>query len=341
MTEKPMTGEVTVNEVRFGLFRVVWNLSLKMVVNVKYHQEFSLCGTQFGRNFKISTKNMYFNTVTLRCISSSDHSASQSDIAEQSESKSIKLEEKSVLPELKSLHSVEVMYLDKREFQNENECSKWKFHTDQLLVGEKPVLEFWVDFGTNEFEDKIIVLRMGNILRDQTLCDVKFKFTNGEEIGAHAAILSSASSVFATMFQTDFVESKTRIVDIADIDMDFFKEMLTYIYTGKAPNMKKKNFARSVYEVADKYDIESLKDVCEDLLVTQLSNNNAMELLVWAQFHSLPNLIENTVQFIARNSQELCSQPAWLDFVKDHPQLWVKIMQRMANIVQDYYSDKK
>jgi speckle-type POZ protein len=66
-----------------------------------------------------------------------------------------------------------------------------------------------------------------------------------------------------------------------------------------------------------------------------------MELLVWAQFHSLPNLIENTVQFIARNSQELCSQPAWLDFVKDHPQLWVKIMQRMANIVQDYYSDKK
>jgi speckle-type POZ protein len=143
------------------------------------------------------------------------------------------------------------------------------------------------------------------------------------------------------MFQTDFVESKTRIVDIADIDMDVFKEMLTYIYTGKAPNMEKKNFARSVYEVADKYDIESLKDVCEDLLVTQLSNSNAMELIVWAQFHSLPNLIENTVQFIARNSQELCSQPAWLDFVKDHPQLCVKIMQRTANIVQDYYSDKK
>ncbi|EFX75746.1 hypothetical protein DAPPUDRAFT_16992, partial [Daphnia pulex] len=120
------------------------------------------------------------------------------------------------------------------------------------------------------------------------------------------------------MLQSNFIESKSRIVNIADIEMDVFKEMLTYMYTGKASNLLEIHFIRSVYEVADKYGVKSLKDDCEDLLVTQLSNNNAMELLVWAQFHSLPNLIKKTVQFIAINSQ---AQPAWLDFMKDHPQL--------------------
>jgi hypothetical protein len=339
MTEKPMTGEVTVNEVRFGLFRVVWSLMLEMGNHVTYSQEFSLCGTQSGQNFQISTKNTMFNNiVTLKCISCSDHSASQPE-DEQSKSKRIKIEEESVLPELKSLSHVEVMYLGKSEFQTGNDPSKWEIQIDQKLMGEEPMIEFWIDFGTNEMNEKVVINGLSEMFHNQTLCDVKFMLKNSEEIGAHVAILTAGSPVFAAMLQPDFLESKTRIVNIADSEMDVFKEMLVHLYTGKAPNLMEMNFTQSVFEVADKYGVKSLKDDCVNLLVSQLSNDNAMELLVWAQFHSQAKLIKKAIHFIVKNSKDLCSQAEWLDFMKDHPNLCVEINQRMAKRITIGYDN--
>ncbi|EFX75747.1 hypothetical protein DAPPUDRAFT_199215 [Daphnia pulex] len=200
------------------------------------------------------------------------------------------------------------MYLGKSEFETGNETRKWKFHTDQLLLGEEPVIELWIDFGTSEVGEKIVINGLSEIFNKQTLCDVKFKFKNSEEIGAHVAILTAGSPVFAAMLKSNFVESKSRIVNIADIEMDVFKEMLVHLYTGKAPNLLEINFTRSVYEVADKYGVKSLKDDCENLLVSQLSNSNAIELLIWAQFHSQPKLIKKAILFIVKNSEEFCFQ---------------------------------
>jgi hypothetical protein len=288
---------------------------------------------------------MFNNIVTLKCISCSDHSASQPE-DEQSKSKRIEIEEESVLPELKSLSHVEVMYLGKSEFQTGNDPSKWEIQIDQKLMGEEPMIELWIDFGTNETNEKIVINGLSEMFHNQTLCDVKFKFKNSEEIGAHVAILTAGSPVFAAMLQSDFVESKSRIVNIADSEMDVFKEMLVYLYTGKAPKLTENNFTQSVYEVADKYGVKSLQDDCVNLLVSQLSNNNAMEVLVWAQFHSLSKLFEKALRFIAKNSEELCSQPAWLDFMKDHPKLCLEINQRMAKLIaegydNDFFSDEE
>ncbi len=333
-------GKVTVDEVRFELFRVLWKY-FKYDERVKYCQKFRLGGMKFDSDFQISRKkeSIGMNIITLKFISCSDRSTSKPEDG-QSKSKGIILEEESVSPKLRSHLPPLTIFLSGQEDPiTEYTPGKWKFKQKQTLEGDNPFVELLIDFGTNELVEKMVILRMGRILHNQTLCDVKFKITNGEEIGAHAAILSSASSVFAAILRTDFVESKPRIVNIADMDMDVFKEMLTYLYTGKAPNLLEIHFIRSVYEVADKYGVKSLKDDCEDLLVTQLSNNNAIELLLWAQFHSLPKLFEKDVQFIAKNSQELCSQPAWLDFMKDHPKLCLKIIKRMAKIVQDYSSD--
>jgi hypothetical protein len=333
-------GKVTVDEVRIGLFRVLWKY-FKYDDSLKDCHKFRLSGWQFDSDFKISRKKESIgNLITLKFISCSDRSTSKPE-DEQSKSKRIKLEEESVSPKLRSLPPIKVLLLGERIPQTQYIPGKWKFNHIQTLEGDNPFVEFLIDFGTNESVEKLATIGMGRILHNQTLCDVIFKLKNGDEIGAHVAILTAGSPVFAAMLQADFVESKTRIVNIADIDMDVFKEMLTYMYTGKAPNLVKKNFARSVYEVADKYDIELLKNVCEDLLVTQLSNSNAIELLVWAQFYSLPKLIEKTVQFIAKNSEELCSQPAWLDFMKDHPKLCLKIMQRMAKFVLMTCSDSE
>lgn len=70
--------------------------------------------------------------------------------------------------------------------------------------------------------------------------DVTFYFKNNnngahdETLSAHKIILMVRSPVFARMFQHDqFTEKKENRVDLEDISVDVFRNLLEFIYTGK------------------------------------------------------------------------------------------------------------
>ncbi|KAL5510523.1 hypothetical protein EMCRGX_G006083 [Ephydatia muelleri] len=56
------------------------------------------------------------------------------------------------------------------------------------------------------------------------------------------------------------------------LDQEVMQEMLTYIYTGKAPNLKK--MADSLLSAADKYALDRLKVMCEEALCANLNIEN-------------------------------------------------------------------
>lgn len=58
------------------------------------------------------------------------------------------------------------------------------------------------------------------------------------------------SPVFAAMFEHEMEERKQNRVAISDVDHDVLKEMLRFIYTGKAPNLEK--MADDLLAAADK-----------------------------------------------------------------------------------------
>lgn len=58
------------------------------------------------------------------------------------------------------------------------------------------------------------------------------------------------SPVFAAMFEHEMEERKHNRVDITDVDHEVLKEMLRFIYTGKAPNLDK--MADDLLAAADK-----------------------------------------------------------------------------------------
>ena len=81
-------------------------------------------------------------------------------------------------------------------------------------------------------------------------------------------LLAARSPVFSAMFEHEMEESRKRQspfvyaraapasfpsqnrVEISDLDQEVMQEMLTYTYTGKAPNLKK--MADSLVSAADK-----------------------------------------------------------------------------------------
>ena len=59
------------------------------------------------------------------------------------------------------------------------------------------------------------------------------------------------------MFKCEMNESKQNRVVIVDMEYKVLEEMLTYIYTGKSPNMGK--MAEDLLAAAEKYDLAALK----------------------------------------------------------------------------------
>ncbi len=110
---------------------------------------------------------------------------------------------------------------------------------------------------------------LGNLFDNEKFSDVTLS-VGGREFQAHKAILAgefyhylilrisikfkfsipARSPVFAAMFEHEMEERKQNRVDITDVDHEVLKEMLRFIYTGKAPNLEK--MADDLLAAADK-----------------------------------------------------------------------------------------
>ena len=71
---------------------------------------------------------------------------------------------------------------------------------------------------------------------DEIFTDLTIK-CGGEEFKVHKAVLASQSPVFRRMLESDMKEQKTNVIEISDVDPMVMSDLLTYLYTGVAPNM--------------------------------------------------------------------------------------------------------
>ena len=98
------------------------------------------------------------------------------------------------------------------------------------------------------------------------------------------------------MFEHEMEERKHNRVEISDVEPEVFREMLRFIYTGKASNLER--MADDLLAAADKYALERLKVMCEEALCTNLSTENSAEVLILADLHSADQLKAQAIDFI-------------------------------------------
>jgi speckle-type POZ protein len=123
---------------------------------------------------------------------------------------------------------------------------------------------------------------LGNLFDNEKFSDVTLS-VGGREYQAHKAILAgrcrhcnpswkgklkcdfffissfrfsqtARSPVFAAMFEHEMEERKQNRVAITDVDHEVLREMLRFIYTGKAPNLEK--MADDLLAAADKVSFD-------------------------------------------------------------------------------------
>lgn len=177
-----------------------------------------------------------------------------------------------------------------------------------------------------------LLVQLTEIYLNQSNCNVQFCFKDDQKIGGHISILAARSPVFAAMFNHDMQEKKTREVFIEDIQLDIFKELLHYIYSGRTETIMTGDIARLLLEAADKYDIPGLKEECIRILLINLQESNALELLVWADMHSVEKVKKGTLNYLAKNFKTICQMEDWEAFILNYPHLSLLITRHFGSI---------
>ncbi|XP_011873523.1 PREDICTED: speckle-type POZ protein A-like isoform X2 [Vollenhovia emeryi] len=140
-----------------------------------------------------------------------------------------------------------------------------------------------------------VLNNLGLLLENEKFCDVMLT-VRGKEFQVHKAILVAQSPVFNVMFENEMKEKKTNQVDIDDMDPEVLEEMLRFIYTGKATNLEK--MADGLLAASDKYQLNTLKVLCQEALCKSLTIENAAEILILAELHSADQLKAKAIDFI-------------------------------------------
>ena len=150
----------------------------------------------------------------------------------------------------------------------------------------------------------------------------------------HKVFLASRSRVFREMFNADVTEKieETDEVQIDDIKPDVMGEMLYYIYMGKTYDMENDaDFAKDVFIAAVKYQIESLKKLCEEAVINSIWHGNFFSLLIMGDEHS-NNIKQAALEFMVKNRRKIDLKQ--IKELEEHPSLMMELVKEFTQEIR-------
>ncbi|XP_014224356.1 speckle-type POZ protein B-like [Trichogramma pretiosum] len=177
-------------------------------------------------------------------------------------------------------------------------------------------------------DETIDGVNLNSAFLSEELSDVRLITSDDSSIPAHKIILAMASPVFKAMFTHDMLESKKNSIEITDTPYNILVEMLRYIYTGDIASTTT-DMILKLLAVADKYEINNLKSKCGKILCAELSNENAIEILIAAHRYDAKHLENEALRFVTVHMQSFVDTEK-LKEITDHGVL-LNIIQSITN----------
>ncbi len=155
-----------------------------------------------------------------------------------------------------------------------------------------------------------LITHLVNLFDNMQFSDVNFN-VGGRELPAHKNILAARSTYFAAMFQHPMEEQSTNQVKIEDIDPEVFDQLLRFIYTGCVPLDKLETMAAGLLIAADKYSMDELKMKCENYLLSQMSPDNCIILLLHGDLQNPSECMKKAAKFFRCNPSQVMATDKW------------------------------
>ena len=176
---------------------------------------------------------------------------------------------------------------------------------------------------------------LGQVLADKEFSDVEI-ICDTSVFPCHQLILAARSPVFKAMFQAEMKEKQTKKIVIKDCHPDVVSEMLHFIYTGDISTEKFSDLARDLIRVGDKYQLDYLKNMCEDKLCSTLSVENSIEYLVLGDSYNASKLKKMALELVAKNMKKIVDTDVYKDLFRQKPDLaWEVTKVKMQEYIYD------
>ncbi|XP_057318999.1 speckle-type POZ protein B-like [Microplitis mediator] len=154
-----------------------------------------------------------------------------------------------------------------------------------------------------------------------------------KKIKAHKSILIARSPILAAMFTHEMYENLNNEATITDVDPDIIEKMLEFIYTDQVTDLDVD--AGYLLEAADKYQLQKLKELCEESLSRSITVNNAVEVLILADRQNAPDLLDYAAQFIAINITSVIKTDEYKNIETKNTVLSALLIKKLAAINSD------
>jgi hypothetical protein len=175
------------------------------------------------------------------------------------------------------------------------------------------------------------------ILAGKLYCDKEFADVNivciNKTFDCHKAVLSCQSEVFKTMIQNKaLIEKQVAVMEIHenDINSDSMEQLLFYVYHGKVRDIQVIN--TDLLRAADKYNIIHLFGMCVKYLQSNLSSENALDILVSAELINQKALFDSASRFIRQNTGRLNKTGAYKEMFEKDPKFIAIVMSKMLDV---------
>lgn len=173
----------------------------------------------------------------------------------------------------------------------------------------------------NEFDD------FENLFLSEKFSDLTVISADEKEIHVHKNILAIRSPFFNAMFEHDMLEKIENTVKIENFKYEVLIEVFRFIYSGKVNKLDL--LICELLRAAEFFDIQGLKLLCEEAMLSDISKENAIMCLIAADQNNSNNAQE-IINFIVENAKNFVKTPEFQSLATSNPDLIYKIMKCMV-----------
>ncbi|XP_057326789.1 speckle-type POZ protein B-like [Microplitis mediator] len=189
----------------------------------------------------------------------------------------------------------------------------------------------WYGF-VDELNSSNLYEHTGNYLLNTEFSDIVIKVQD-KKFPVHKIILASQSRVFEEMI-TNLMKDQENTICLPDIKVEVVDELLTFLYHGKLVKAIDDNdLLMELFETAEIYKIDALKDRCAMILSVNLNIDNVLRLLELSETYNSVVLKQRAITFIINNRDEIINLSEFKELCESNPALMFGIVERFKTIL--------
>ncbi|GBC06222.1 hypothetical protein RclHR1_00670014 [Rhizophagus clarus] len=159
---------------------------------------------------------------------------------------------------------------------------------------------------------------------NNNFCDVTFKFDCNAEIKASRMFLAMKSKYFKRMFNGEWLEANSSIININNVTYNCFHKIIEFLYTDNLDAGLDFNLLKELYIESEMREIEELKMIVSKRIIKMISDDNWDEILMLGWQTRNHDLKDIALEFIYNNWKKLESTDKMNELLKCGDAGWVR-----------------